>query len=75
VSFQPIVGILAVIFGFIGIREVKNSASQVTGRDMAIGGVVMGFISVALMVLFIGLYILFLLAITPGFIGFAEFAA
>ena len=58
-TFQSVLGILAIIFGFIGLNEVKKSQGQVEGRGFAIAGIVTGFISIGITILFIALYILY----------------
>ncbi|HKT37458.1 MAG TPA: DUF4190 domain-containing protein [Ktedonobacterales bacterium] len=63
-SFQTIIAILAVIFGFIGLNEVKKSAGQVEGHGFAMTGIVLGFISIGLGILIIALYIVFIIAIS-----------
>lgn len=59
VTFQSVLAILAVIFGFIGLNEVKKSQGTVEGRGFAIAGIVTGFISIGLTILVIALYILY----------------
>lgn len=59
VTFQSVLAILAVIFGFIGLNEVKKSQGTVEGRGFAVAGIVTGFISIGLTILFIALYILY----------------
>ena len=59
VILQPITAILAIIFGYMALREVKRSGGQVDGHGMAIAGIVMGYIGIGLTVLLIALYILF----------------
>lgn len=59
VSFQSILAILAIVFGFIGLNEVKKSQGTVEGRGFAIAGIVTGFISIGLTIIVIALYILY----------------
>ena len=59
VTFQPIVAALAIVFGFIGLSEIKKSPGLFEGRGMGIAGVVLGFVSVGLFLLFILFYILY----------------
>jgi len=59
VSFQSILAVLAIVFGFIGLNEVKKSQGTVEGRGFAIAGIVTGFISIGLTLAFIALYILY----------------
>ncbi|HEU4784732.1 MAG TPA: DUF4190 domain-containing protein [Ktedonobacterales bacterium] len=58
-TFQSVLAILAIIFGFIGLNEVKKSQGTVEGRGFAIAGIVTGFISIGLTLLVIALYILY----------------
>jgi hypothetical protein len=58
-TFQSVLAILAIIFGFIGLNEVKKSQGAVEGRGFAIAGIVTGFISIGLTLIFIALYILY----------------
>jgi Domain of unknown function (DUF4190) len=60
-TFQIVVAILAIIFGFIGLNEVKKSQGMVEGRGMAIAGIVTGFISIGIAILFIALYIVYII--------------
>ena len=59
VSFQSILAVLAIVFGFVGLNEVKKSAGTVEGRGFAIAGIVTGFISVAITLVIIALYVLY----------------
>lgn len=59
VSFQSILAILAIVFGFIGLNEVKKSQGTVEGRGFAMAGIVTGFISIGLTIIVIALYILY----------------
>lgn len=43
-------GIPAAIFGFLSLRDIDNSGGRLKGRGMAITGIVLGLIGVALMV-------------------------
>jgi hypothetical protein len=62
-TFQSILAILAIIFGFIGLNEVKKSQGTVEGRGFAIAGIVTGFISIGLTLIFIALYILYFIVL------------
>ena len=59
VSFQAILGILAVVFGFVGLKEVKKAAGTVEGRGFAIAGIVTGFISIGVTLVIIAFYVLY----------------
>ena len=62
-TLQSVLVILAVIFGFIGLNEIKKSQGTVEGRGFAIAGIVTGFISIGLTILLIALYILYIVFI------------
>ncbi len=52
----PVIGaVLGVIFGHIALKQIKVSQEQ--GHGMAVAGLVMGYIQIALSVLFILLFI------------------
>jgi hypothetical protein len=44
--------ILAIIFGFVALNQIKNSNGQQTGRGMAIAGLVLGFIGLGTILFF-----------------------
>jgi hypothetical protein len=48
-----ITSILAVIFGHVALSQIKRSNGTQTGRGMAIAGLVLGYIWLALLVVFI----------------------
>lgn len=62
-GFQTIPAILAVIFGFIGLNEIKKSPGQIEGRGLAIAGVVLGFVSLGIGLVVVLLYILYFVVI------------
>jgi Domain of unknown function (DUF4190) len=43
--------ILALIFGYIALRQVKRSQGSITGRGMAIAGVVLGWVGIGFLAL------------------------
>jgi hypothetical protein len=45
--------ILAVIFGFVALNQIRNSDGSQTGRGMAIAGLVLGFIGVGTILFFV----------------------
>lgn len=47
--------ILALIFGYIALRQIKRAGGQLTGRGMALAGVVLGWIGIGFLVLIIAL--------------------
>jgi hypothetical protein len=49
--------ILALIFGYVGKSQIERSGGQQSGRGMAIAGIVLGWIGVAILVLFIVLVV------------------
>ena len=54
--------ILALIFGYIGKNQIDKSGGQQSGRGMAIAGIVLGWIGVAILVVIIVLVI----AVSPS---------
>ena len=60
---QPITAILAIIFGYMALNEVKKSGGQVDGHGMAVAGIVMGFIGLALCVVIIAIYVIYFVVI------------
>jgi hypothetical protein len=44
--------ILAIIFGFVALNQIKTSNGAQTGRGMAIAGLVLGFIGVGTILFF-----------------------
>lgn len=66
-----IFGLASAIMGFISLRQIKNSDGALTGRGMAITGLIAGLISfigvIVLMIIGIGLSIpVFLLPLLSG---------
>jgi len=49
--------ILAVIFGFIGRKQIKESGGRQSGSGMALAGIILGFVGVASLILWIVLVI------------------
>jgi hypothetical protein len=45
--------ILAVIFGFVGRKQIRASGGRQTGGGMALAGIILGFVGVAFLVLWI----------------------
>ena len=43
--------ILALVFGYIALSQIKNSEGTQSGRGMAIAGIVLGYVGVALIAL------------------------
>ena len=50
--------ILAIIFGYIGRNEIKNSGGRITGDGLALAGLIIGWIEVALGVLFLAFFVI-----------------
>jgi hypothetical protein len=67
VTLQPIVATLAVVFGFVGLNEIKKSGGQVEGRGFAIAGVVTGFASIGIWLALIAMYIIYIVALFSAF--------
>ncbi len=53
-----ILGIMAIVFGILGIRRVRAAPESSTGSGLAIAGISLGSIIVVLTLLFIGLIVL-----------------
>jgi hypothetical protein len=58
-----VVGIAAVICGHLALSQIKKSNGTIQGHGMAVAGLVMGYIGIAITVIVIVLYIV-LIAIT-----------
>jgi hypothetical protein len=63
VSVQIILAVLAIIFGFIGLSEIRKSAGMIEGRGFAITGIVTGFISVGISLLIVLFYVLYFIVL------------
>jgi hypothetical protein len=50
-SAGPLAGVPAVICGHIALNQIRNSRRPQSGEGMAIAGLVMGYISIALTVI------------------------
>jgi hypothetical protein len=57
VCFGPLTAIPAVICGHIALSRIKQSHGALTGQGLAIGGLVLGYVSLAMMVLIIPLMV------------------
>jgi len=54
-----VISILAIIFGIIGLREVKRSPDEVTGYGLALAGFILGVVTLAMGVMamiFVGIF-------------------
>ena len=73
-TFLPLVGsILAIVFGYAARREIRSRPDELTGEGMAIAGLVLGWLMVALSVigLCIGAFaLLFLVGVFGSTTGF-----
>ena len=60
-------GILAVIFGYVAKKDIKNSHGYITGDGLATAGLVLGYTNIAISIigLCLGLMIFFGLLSTP----------
>ena len=66
-TFLPgIASILAIIFGYVAKKEIKNSNGTVAGSGMATWGLVLGWISVAFVLLAICIITILLITGTIG---------
>jgi Domain of unknown function (DUF4190) len=60
----PVVGaILGAIFGHIALGEINRSQGRLTGRGLAIGGIVVGYIMAGLQLTVIAVYFYFLVVL------------
>jgi uncharacterized membrane protein len=50
--------ILALIFGYVAKKEIRESNDQIEGKGLATAGIVLGWVGIATMVLMIGFIIL-----------------
>ena len=50
--------ILALVFGYLAKREIRNSNKPLDGNGMATAGIVLGWVGIATMALVIGLVLL-----------------
>src|SRR5215475_11121996 len=57
--------ILALVFGYLAKREIRDSRDQMEGSGMATAGIVLGWIGIATLILTIGIF-------TIGFLGQQE---
>lgn len=48
-----VLGVLAVIFGYIGKRNIEESAGALGGESFAVGGIILGWINIGLTALVI----------------------
>jgi hypothetical protein len=59
----PVIGpLVGAIFGHIALSEIKQSQGRLTGRGLAIGGIVSGYVFAALHLVLYGFFFLFLFA-------------
>jgi hypothetical protein len=62
----PVIGpLLGAIFGHIALNEIKRSQGRLTGRGMAIGGIVVGYVFAAIHLVFYG-YVIFVLVFSAS---------
>src|SRR5215470_10375899 len=54
--------ILAIIFGYVGRNEIRNSGGRITGDGLALAGLIIGWIEIALGVLFCALIVISIIA-------------
>lgn len=66
--------ILALIFGYIALRQIKRSQGSLSGRGMAIAGVVLGWVGVGLLVVTIALAVVGYIA-GPAPVGKHDYAS
>ncbi len=57
--------ILALIFGYLAKKEIREANDQIEGKGLATAGIVLGWVGIATLVLMIGLIILVALLDNP----------
>lgn len=50
--------ILALIFGYLAKKEIRDSNDQMEGKGLATAGIVLGWVGIATMILLIGIVVL-----------------
>lgn len=55
-----IMSILAIIFGFVAKSNIKNSYGEIKGDGFALTGIILGFLSIAIVIILILVFVLFL---------------
>ncbi len=50
--FCPLVGVLAVIFGYMGRRNIRESGGRLGGEGFCLAGIILGFIQIGIVVFF-----------------------
>jgi hypothetical protein len=59
----PVIGpLMGAIFGHIALNDIKKSHGRLTGRGLAIGGIVSGYVFAALHLALYGFFFLYLFA-------------
>ncbi len=56
VCFGPLCAVPAVICGHVGMSRIKRSAGALAGEGLALAGLIMGYVSLALMLIMIPIY-------------------
>ncbi len=70
---SPILGLVAVILGFKARKEIKANPMAFSGDGLALGGIIIGFIALALgalLFLFYVIYFVFIVLIMGGSLFF-----
>ncbi|MBN2190657.1 MAG: DUF4190 domain-containing protein [Candidatus Aureabacteria bacterium] len=68
ICLGPLLGIPAVICGHIALSKIKSSGGKLSGRGMAIAGLIIGYLTILLTVI----WILFSLIAIPKFVSAAK---
>lgn len=66
VPFSILAGIPAIILGHLAVRDINHSQGQRTGKGMATAGLVMGYLSIFLLIVFIALPNILRARMAPG---------
>jgi Domain of unknown function (DUF4190) len=54
-------GIVAIVLGFLAIEQINDGGGRVKGRGMAITGIVLGYVGVAVVALLVALWVISIL--------------
>ncbi|HEV8194731.1 MAG TPA: DUF4190 domain-containing protein [Ktedonobacterales bacterium] len=64
------ISLLAIIFGYVGRNEIRNSGGRITGDGLALAGLIIGWIEIALGVLVgVGIVLLAVIAASTSTAG------
>jgi uncharacterized membrane protein len=64
--FGPFAAIPAIICGHISISRIRQEPDRLTGRDMAVAGLIMGYIQLLISALIIAFIVFFFVMLMAG---------